>query len=259
MKSLAKTIAHQFAPSLMAKRANRQCMRLMDELGIPALEQRFISEHGATVHAGPFQGLQYIERSAGSSLLPKLIGSYEQELNEELEKLLKIPFKTIIDVGCAEGYFAVGCAWRVPNAQVFAFDTNPGAQALCQELSNLNKVKVHIGRRCTPATLEDRIKGVTLVICDCEGYEVELLDPIKAPSLLRASIIVEIHGTAKPLLDRFVTTHHIVFIFSRERDIDAFPLIAHFTAEGRKLSLAEFRHGIQQWAVIVPTFDLPHW
>lgn len=236
----------------MAERANRQCMRLMDELGVPPLEQRFISQHGATVHAGPFQGLQYIERSAGSSLLPKLVGSYEQELNDELERLLKTSYDTIIDVGCAEGYFAVGCAWRVPTDQVFAYDTNPGAQSLCQELATLNNVKVTIGSRCTPAVLNERIKGSTLVICDCEGYEFELLDPIKVPSLLRASIVVEVHGPAQPLLDRFATTHRIVSIFSQERDIDAYPLIAEFTPEERKLALSEFRHGIQQWAVMIP-------
>lgn len=239
----------------MAERANRQCMQLMDNLGVPSLEKQFISQHGATVHAGPFQGLHYIERSAGSSLLPKLIGSYEQELNEELEKLLKVPFETIIDVGCAEGYFAVGCAWRIPTAQVFAYDTNPGAQALCQELASLNNAKVNLGRRCTPAILEERIKGATLVICDCEGYEFELLDPVKVPSLVNTSIVVEIHGPAEPLLDRFTASHHIVSIFSQERNIDGYPLISDFTSEERKLALAEFRHGIQQWAVMIPASE----
>lgn len=234
----------------MAERANRQCMRLMDELGVPPLEQRFISQHGATVHAGPFQGLRYIERSAGSSLLPKLIGSYEQELNEELENVLKTPYDTIIDVGCAEGYFAVGCAWRVPSAQVFAYDTNPGAQTLCQELATLNNVKVNLGRRCTPAVLNERIKGATLVICDCEGYEFELLDPVRVPGLRGADIVVEIHGTAEPLLDRFQSTHEITSLFSHDRDPTAYPLIEGFTREEQDLALSEFRHGIQCWAVM---------
>ena len=49
-----------------------------------------------------------------------------------------------------------------------------------------------------------------LLLCDIEGAERELLDPLAAPALLGIDMIVECHdGAAKLLTDRFTSSHDI--------------------------------------------------
>lgn len=47
--------------------------------------ETFLRKHfGLVVLTGPFSGMQYIDRAHGSAYLPKLLGSYEHELNSLL-------------------------------------------------------------------------------------------------------------------------------------------------------------------------------
>ena len=62
-----------------------------------------------TVKNGPMAGLKYPSFSSfGSSIFPKLVGTYENELAPIINKLNATQYKLIIDIGCAEGYYAIG-------------------------------------------------------------------------------------------------------------------------------------------------------
>ncbi len=82
--------------------------------------------------------------------MPKLLGSYESELHATLEELLAHEYTAVVDVGCAEGYYAVGLGLRLRNAAIYAFDTNPRARSACAEMAKLNGVdsRIHIGGMC---------------------------------------------------------------------------------------------------------------
>ena len=62
------------------------------------------------VQQGPFRGLQYIDNSVGSTLPPKLMGTYERELIWVIDEMISTEPDIIIDIGAAEGYYAVGLA-----------------------------------------------------------------------------------------------------------------------------------------------------
>lgn len=106
-----------------------------------------------TVLHGPFKEMKYpVFDSVGSGLYPKLIGSYERELGGVIEIICRQEYSEIIDIGCAEGYYAVGCSMRMPGAKVFAYDTSDKARRLCAEMARLNNVhdKIEIRSKCTP-------------------------------------------------------------------------------------------------------------
>jgi hypothetical protein len=44
----------------------------------------------------------------------------------------------IINVGCAEGYCAVGMARLLPPGRIYAFDINPQAQDICASTRNIS-------------------------------------------------------------------------------------------------------------------------
>src|SRR5712671_386661 len=107
---------------------------------------------------GPFKGIQYASfDSAGSSLLAKILGSYEDELHETIYSILNNNYSEIIDVGCAEGYYAVGFAKKTSAKKIYAYDTDKNAIALCMQNAQLNSAadKIIPGDFCSDQTLAD--------------------------------------------------------------------------------------------------------
>lgn len=190
------------------------------------------TETGGRVRSGPFSGLYYVENSVGSAYIPKLLGIYESELNEEIESICRRRPGLIVDVGAGEGYYAIGMAMRNPQAKIVAFEMEPSGQAALKEMAVLNNVtnRVEIRGKCEAADLENIIGNAhaPVLICDTEGYEEKLLDPIAVPALARTTILVELHdfiipGITEILEKRFSETHRIKHIWQQPRSRDQFP------------------------------------
>lgn len=222
------------------------------------------AQQGLVVQSGPFQGLRYVPsiiesalavpRALGSALVPKLLGCYEAELHGALEQILETPYQKIVDIGSAEGYYAVGCAWRLPSAQVYAFESDPLRRTLCAELAQANGVaeRVMIAGACTAAELARLAAGQPLIICDCEGYELELLQPTLIPGLSRCDLLVELHDSANPLisktiLERFAPTHHLTLIQGRDNHPTDYPVLASLSPEDQRFAVSEERPAGMQW------------
>jgi hypothetical protein len=228
--------------------------------GVPAIAADIIERGGPKVLGGPFAGMVYITESAGSSFVPKLIGSYECELHGVLEKILASHYDVVVDVGCAEGFYAVGLSMRlVGTPKIYAFDINPKARKLCQTLARENGVedKIIISGYCDAERLQTVLHGKSLVMCDCEGYEVDLLQPAVAPALANADILVELHDPLKPgitptMMNRFAGSHDVQLIDSTDRDPADYPVVEFLNPEQRTIAVSEFRHGPQQWAFMTP-------
>src|SRR5262245_23148239 len=76
-----------------------------------------------TVASGPFQGMRYLRFSHASAYIPKLLGIYERELAPCIKRAVEQRPRLVVDLGAAEGYYAIGMARRLPCAQVLAFET----------------------------------------------------------------------------------------------------------------------------------------
>ena len=209
------------------------------------------------VVAGPFSETKYFPLSRGSALLPKLLGAYELELHPVIETILKKRYTTIVDVGCAEGFYVVGLAQKISQARVHGFDLDRDSLAACKRLAKLNEVesRVFLHEACTHEELTRLIDDRTLIICDCEGFEVELLDPNRVPTLRRADILVELHdrlvpAAAKIVTDRFGPPQRVAMISSAVRDPKAFPALASLSPVDQAFALEEFRGGPMEWAFI---------
>jgi hypothetical protein len=212
---------------------------------------------GLVVQSGPFAGMAYVSEAVCSSLVPKLLGSYEAELHEVLGEILSRDYETVIDIGCAEGYYAVGLALGLPQARVYAFDIDDRARALCANLAEANKVaeRVIVAGECDHEKLNGLVRGRTLIICDCEGCELHLLDPAFAPEVVKSDLLVELHDMILPnitptIISRFTETHEITLIDAAERNPNAFPILKDFNLLTQRTAVAEFRDGPMQWGYI---------
>jgi hypothetical protein len=224
------------------KRANRD---VFDALGRPG-----------NVLAGPFAGMAYITGSSGSAFLPKIVGTYEMELAPAIGAIAAGGHDVIVDIGAAEGYYAVGLARANVNAKVIAFEAHKPARHLLKKLARLNGVESRIELRgyCGVDDLAAAIASAQrpAVICDCEGGEMQLLDPVRVPALSRAAILVELHDWAVPgitaaMRERFEKTHEIELIEERLRSAVDLPGNVKLTEAQSRAAMEEHRNEKGRW------------
>lgn len=212
------------------------------------------------VRSGPFAGMKYpIARSTGSTLFPKLLGCYERELAPIVESICRTPYSTVVDIGCAEGYYAVGFARRLPHAKVYAFDTDPIARDLCQQMVDQNGVtdRVVIGGRCDgPTLISLPTTGRGLILSDCEGCERELFTPDLIAHLIAYDLLIETHDflvpdTSATLQERLAEWYEVDRVPSLDdEDRSALcdhPLIADLPASTRIRLVTERRPAAMEW------------
>lgn len=223
------------------------------------LANTFISRHGVTVLHGPFAGMQYVNRATEGALTPRLLGSYESELHPHLEALRDVGLECVIDVGCAEGYYAVGLARMFPGVRVYAHDIDEAARAACAELAGRNGVadRVLIGGEFRPEDFEAFAGRNTLVIVDAEGAEDDVLIPERAPALARMRVIVETHdiyrrGVKQRLIERFTPTHDILEVRQGPKSTPAPDWVGELGHLDQLLVYWEWRRGPTPWLVMTP-------
>ena len=215
-----------------------------------------------TVADGPFKGMIYPDFIAyGSAMYPKLLGCYESELNQSLEGFFKTDYHSIIDIGCAEGYYAVGVAMRQPNALVYAYDIDVKAMEACEKMAKLNKAEKYMrfGTFCSPETLIGMdFEKKSLIFSDCEGYEMDLFTPEVVKNLKNCDLIIELHDLytekiSPSIIDAFSASHQIKLVYSENTFIKmrALNLIGDLT-DDQILNFFVERNGIMRWAIITP-------
>ena len=209
---------------------------------------------------GPFQGMRYYNKIVWGPITPKWLGSYELELHDIVQTIIAERYAVIIDIGAAEGYYAVGLAQSCPGARVISYDIDWLARRRQRQLAALNHVtNLDIRKRCTHDELERVIDGRCLVIADIEGVEVALLDPARAPSLLNTDLLVECHrheslsmeAVAGLLEQRFSSTHRIERISMEPREAGSLkkliPALRGLNDDIVEYAAKEYRNYFQQW------------
>lgn len=223
-----------------------------------ALETRLII-------GGPFQGLKYGDTEARcSALYPKLLGTYENELAGEVTAALAKRHQLVVDIGAADGYYAVGFAFRNPATQVIAFEQSPRAQVQLRKLAELNGVtaRIEVRGHCGPDDIASLRAQSGLAILDCEGFEDVILTEENIQHLAGWDFIIETHDGFSPevtkrLQARFAATHEVRRIDSihdyDKLDHVAVPLLEGLPRRQADQLLAEGReHGCLRWLVCTP-------
>lgn len=232
-----------------ARRRRERAAAIQHQLGLPQV-----------VQSGTFAGMAYGKCIGQGELLPKLLGTYEKELTPVWQALVAAPPDLVIDIGAAEGFYAVGLA-RLLQRTVIAFELEPPYHAAIRALARSNGVAdhVHVLGECTSATLDRELtRGAQpFVLSDCEGAEAILLDPLKAPELRRARILVELHerlvpGVTPLVLGRFALTHTAQLITTIPRSPADLPARAALETDDAQFAMDEGRGGPMQWALLEP-------
>ena len=256
MRSLTRSLEKTFPKAYESLRTAR------DKRGLRQVFSK-IADKDLIVQGGPFRGLRYLPQLTSTdtllshTVIPKLLGSYELELHDSLKRSFTRQYKQVINIGCAEGYYAVGLALRFPDIPVFAFDIDAANREFCGQMAAINGVadRVFIRGECTVEELASTVFENSLIVCDCEGCELELLHPDLSPSLAISDVMVELHDCVNEIitptiLARFGKTHDADVVQKVDRDVTDYPVLNELTPLQQRLALSEFRWGPLQWAFL---------
>ena len=174
--------------------------------------------HGR-VASGPFKGLRYPPPfDCGNAVPAKLLGIYEKELHGIITGLSSSAFRYVINIGASEGYYAAGLSLLFPDAEVLAYEASSAARENLNTFISFNGLndRVKVRENCDSKVMSEMGKSInpqeTLVICDIEGGEVDVLNPEKYPWLRQSKIIFETHdfahhGSSEQIIARFSASH----------------------------------------------------
>jgi hypothetical protein len=220
-KAYAKRALFAIAPDAALRALSIRSRRIIErqcrDLGLDAMARRVASSSEGRVQAGPFAGMFLDYELLPVHGAPKYLGTYELELHGLVERAIALNPPTVLNIGCAEGYYAVGFATRLPQARIYFADADPKAERATLGNAGFNAVThqmtaigiIHAGE------FQHYLQPNSLVVMDCEGAEFDLLNPRADPILIDSTILVEVHpegGNADEIAFRFADTHEIIRI-----------------------------------------------
>lgn len=256
---MLSTIAHRlqpFVPSSLYRSAftymgRRTGNNWLENEGIFELAQKVADKFNYTVQSGPFKGMKYTRDAVLSRhAVPHLVGQYERQIYPAL-MLAASRAKLVVDIGHAEGYYAVGFAML--GKFVIAFDADPHERKICRGMAAANVVKVSIERWCSPETLQGLATKGPLVISDIDGGEIDLFTAETITSLNRCDLIIEMHAATTEensgFADRFRDTHVIQVVDHPSKPIGV-EMLSFLGSDAERVA-SEYRP-FQQWLVARP-------
>jgi hypothetical protein len=165
-----------------------------------SLSKDIFRHFGGVVAYGPLKGTRILERvtwggaeGAGS----KILGLYESSI---LEKISTLPshIDTVVDIGAADGYYAVGMLRNGIVKRAICFELDPRSQKEIDATAQLNNVRnqVEILGLADFSFLQQiqiRDYSSVLFIVDVEGNEYELLTNENLEAMKMSHMILELH------------------------------------------------------------------
>jgi len=222
---------------------------------------------GGRVAAGPFAGQQLLAATEAECEAVVLLGAFEAETHEWLDREFERGWRVAVNIGSHIGLYSTGLAMRLKHATVYAFERDDELRAQTQRSAVANGVasRVQALGYADPATLAAlpiSPSDGALVVCDCEGAERELMDPVQVPWLATSALCVELHEFAAPgatdaLRSRFATTHDLTIAVQAPRDAAAWASRAGIaTADAARMCddgrLWEGAHLPGRWLLATP-------
>ena len=246
-----------------SRRRAQKLLRMTARMRRAELLEAVLADSGNVVTAGPFQGMKVggISSWGDGDILPKLLGTYESELFGVHESLRAVPLEYVINVGSAEGFYAVGAALTLDVQSVIAVDVDDNALRATSENASLNgvahKVTVRPGLDAADlcGLIDPRI--ASFIVSDCEGFEVDLFTPEAVSSLRSSYCLIECHdfigkGVTQILRDRFDATHQVEIITEGARNPNSHALLTKRDSFDRWLAVSEGRPETMRWLFAKP-------
>ena len=248
------------------------CMRLLkipNEIERTKIEvlKILLAKYNYSVAYGPFKGMKFNPNSTWSKydLITQTLGVYEKHILEKLILFSKKQNLHFIDIGAADGYFAIGAAYSNIFKKVYAFDKSE--ISLKNIIININingcRDKVVVKGEANYENLKKTIidcNHCAVILIDVEGFEFELLDEKMLRCFSNSYVICELHpslvsnGYEKQdqLLSRCKDFFNISTIQRETYNPNNFEELDMLSDEKRLIVFGEGRSSNMKWLVLEP-------
>jgi len=194
----------------------------------------------------------------------KILGEYEKTVCLKIHKILKNNKMPFIDIGAADGFYAVGVARSGLSEKTYAFEISPRGRESIKLNARLNGCikKLIIKKEANYLSLKkiiDKNKSC-LVLIDIEGSEYELLSNKILKLLRHCELIIESHPhhvsngkkMEQELISRSKKFFNSSIIERGPYNPNKFKILADLTDDERLLSLSEGRLKNPKWLYFKP-------
>ncbi|WP_063403044.1 hypothetical protein [Prochlorococcus marinus] len=139
-----------------------------------SLAKEFYLNAGGKILEGVFKGMNYLPVSLGSVLIPKLLGTYENKIAKYLSKKAESS-DHFLEIGCAEGYYVAGLAYKCHNLYSSGVDIDPSSVHLASLLCSINGLTQRTTIESDLEKTVHKLSGNTLVLIDVDGGEINII------------------------------------------------------------------------------------
>ena len=222
-------------------------------------------KYGLTVAHGPFKGMELSNDVwwSRNDNITQILGIYEQHVLERL-KSFSAEGNRFVDIGAADGYFAIGMAYSKMYSEVFAFEIDPSGQDRIKKNAVRNQCSdiVSVFGEADYSSLEklvcDSIK--TTILIDIEGAEYKLLDDKMLTLLSSCYIICELHPflvydgykLQNKLIEMAKQKFNVELIKRKNYSPNIFSELDNLSDEERLIAVGEGRAKNTSWLVLTP-------
>lgn len=230
------------------------------------ISEQLFQQFDGTVRYGLFSGLKLPQRTywGRSEISSQLLGIYEKEIQNLIFEN-SINRKYFIDIGAADGYFAIGVLIANLFQSSVAFEIDSRGREIIKLNAAVNGVSDRIQVRGEANSdwyeeYDSDFLADCVILIDIEGFEFSLLNDISFLKLNKSIIIVEIHDflvengdrRLQQLLQASSSTHSYSFIKSGARDLSVFLELSNYSDDYRWLIASEGRSQVMRWLIFNP-------
>ena len=240
------------------------------EIGIQAEKNKaweiLLKKYNYTVAHGAFKGMKLNKKLwwSKNDRITQTLGIYEEHILKKITHFAKSGTSTLIDVGAADGYFAVGMAYSNICQKVYAFEIEKEGRDRLLENANANKCnnKIKVFGKADVESISKIIKGEdkVIVLIDIEGGEYELFNEDMLTVLRGNYVICELHpwmvdggdSLQIKLLSKASEQFNVELIKRDTYRPNMFSEFDNLSDEERLIAVGEGREKNMQWMVLTP-------
>jgi len=216
------------------------------------------------IQHGPLKGFKILEDTSwGNDKAAKLLGFYELEILSDLA--VDVKDKYFVDLGAADGYYAVGFVAQGIACSAIAFEASEaGRNVIYKTALNAgvsDKIKVYGFADEYFVDLIDSPLEKTVFLFDVEGGEFDLLDRRNLYKLRKSILYIEIHDfdeASKKRYQELLRLAEEFFILTEVKKISRDPYhyieLAELDDSDHWLACSEGRAPDAKWLKLMP-FD----
>ena len=251
---IVRGVAKLLRVNIGFKRAKDKAWKILEE------------QYGLIIAYGPFKGMKLSENLSWSKedRITQTLGIYEEHVLNKLIYFSNKGSKRFIDIGAADGYFAVGMAFSKIYKEVYAFEIEQKRQQIIKENAARNSCseRVTVYGQVNVTLLNKHINKdfKSTFLIDIEGAEYNLLSTEMLLLLRGNYVICELHPwyvdngdkLQRDLLDRASRLFNIELIQRDYYSPNSFPELNDLSDEERLVAVGESRGKNMQWLVLTP-------